>query len=97
MIPGLGRSSGEGNGNPLQCSGLENTLDGGDWLAIVHGVSKSQTQLRDFTFTFQATLSTTLEVLTVKEIERKSFTLIQNILQKCYYYIENVHQQKYFN
>ena len=34
VIPGLGRSSGEGNGNPLQCSGLENTPDGGDWLAI---------------------------------------------------------------
>ena len=43
-IPGSGRSSGEGNGNPLQYSGLENPLDGGDW------VSKSWTRLRDFTF-----------------------------------------------
>ena len=72
VIPGLGRSSGEGNGNPLQCSGLENILNGGDWLAIVHGVSKSQTRLRDFTFTFQATLSTTLEVLTVRMREKVS-------------------------
>ena len=49
LIPGSGRSPGEGHGNPLQYSGLENPLDGGDWLATVHGVSKSQTRLRDFT------------------------------------------------
>ena len=40
-IPGLGCSSGEGNGNPLQCSCLENPRDRGDWWATVHGVSKS--------------------------------------------------------
>ena len=40
LIPGLGRSPGEGNGNPLQYSGLENSMD-----CIVHGVAKSQTQL----------------------------------------------------
>ena len=44
-IPGLGRSFGEGNGNPLQYSCLENSMDGGVWRAIVHGVSKSRTQL----------------------------------------------------
>ena len=43
---------GEGNGNPLQCSCLENPRDGGAWWAAVHGVSKSRTQLSDFTFTF---------------------------------------------
>ena len=43
---------GEGNGNPLQCSCLENPIDGGAWWATVHGVSRSQTQLSDFTFTF---------------------------------------------
>ena len=46
-IPGLGRSSGEGNGNPLQYSCLENPLDGGVWKAKVHGVTKSRTQLSD--------------------------------------------------
>ena len=46
-IPGLGRSSGEGNGNPLQDSCLENPMDRGAWKAIVHGVAKSQTQLSD--------------------------------------------------
>ena len=42
-IPGLGRSPGEGNGNPLQCSCLENPMDGGAWWATVHGVAKSRT------------------------------------------------------
>ena len=50
LIPGLGRSPGEGNGNPLQYSCLENSMDGGAWLATVHGVAKSWTQLSDFTF-----------------------------------------------
>ena len=42
-IPGSGRSPGEGNGNPLQYSCLENPMDGGAWWATVHGVAKSQT------------------------------------------------------
>ena len=45
LILGLGRSSGEGNGNPLQYSCLENSMDRGAWWATVHGVTKSQTQL----------------------------------------------------
>ena len=52
-IPGSGRSPGEGNGNPLQYSCLENPMDGGAWWATVHGVSKSRTRLSDFTFTFR--------------------------------------------
>ena len=48
-IPGLGISPGEGNGNPLQYSCLENLMDGGAWQATVHGVAKSWTQLSDFT------------------------------------------------
>ena len=39
-IPGSERSPGEGNGNPLQCSSLENPMDRGAWLPIVHGVSE---------------------------------------------------------
>ena len=54
-IPGLGRSSGEGNGNPVQCSCLENPMDRGAWWATVHGVIKSHTAeqltLSHFTFT----------------------------------------------
>ena len=48
-IPGSGRSPGEGNGNPLQYSCLENSMDGGAWWATVHGVAKSRRQLSDFT------------------------------------------------
>jgi len=46
-IPGLGRSPGGGNGNPLQYSCLENPMDRGAWQATVHGIAKSQTQLSD--------------------------------------------------
>ena len=49
-IPGSGRSPGEGNGNPLQYSCLENPMDGGAWRATVHGVTKSRTRQSDFTF-----------------------------------------------
>ena len=44
LIPGLGRSPGEGNGNILQYSCLENPMGRGAWQAIVHGVAKSRTR-----------------------------------------------------
>ena len=47
-IPGSGRSLGEGNGNLLQYSWLENPMDGGTWWTTVHGVAKGRTQLSDF-------------------------------------------------
>ena len=47
LIPGLGRSLGEGNGNPLQYPCLENLMDRGSWWAAVHGVTKSQARLSD--------------------------------------------------
>ena len=43
LIPGSGRSPGEGNGNPLQYSCLENPMDRGAWWATVHGVTETQT------------------------------------------------------
>ena len=43
---------GEGNGNSLQYSCLENPMDGGAWCSAVHGVAKSRTRLSDLTFTF---------------------------------------------
>ena len=45
LIPGSGRCSGVGNGNPLRYSWLENPMDRGAWQATIHGVAKSQTQL----------------------------------------------------
>ena len=49
---GLRLLFGEGNGTPLQCSCLENSMDGGAWWAAVDGVTQSQTRLSAFTFTF---------------------------------------------
>ena len=46
-IPGSGRSTGEGNGNPLQYSRLENPMDRGASQAMVHGVTMSQARLSD--------------------------------------------------
>ena len=51
-IPGSGRSPGEGNGNPLQYSCLENPMERGSLWATVHGVVKSWTRPTDFTFTY---------------------------------------------
>ena len=50
LIPGLGRSPGEGNGYPLQYSDLENYMDRRAWQAAVHGVTKTWTWLSDFRF-----------------------------------------------
>ena len=55
LIPGLGRSPGEGNGNPLQYSCLENFMGGGAWWAAVHGVANHLTHPSDFTFTLALT------------------------------------------
>ena len=52
QIPGSGRSPGEGNGNPLQYSCLENPMDWGAWWVAVHGVTKSRTRLSDFTLLY---------------------------------------------
>ena len=51
LIPGLGRSPGGGNGNPLQYSCLKNAMDRGAWRATVHRIAKSQIRLSDFHFT----------------------------------------------
>ena len=53
-IPGLGRSPGEGNGNPLQYFCLENPMDGGAWRAAVHRVAKSWTQQTSLDFNVSA-------------------------------------------
>ena len=56
LIPGLGRSPGEGKGYPLQYSGLENSMN-----CMVHGDTKSQTQLKDFHFQVTSVVSNSLQ------------------------------------
>ena len=53
LIPELGRTPGEGNGNPLQYSCLENPMERGAWWATVHVVTKSWTRLSDSTTKLQ--------------------------------------------
>ena len=55
-ISGSGRSPGRGNGNPLQFSCLENSMDRGAWWATVHGVAKSRTRLSDLAHTHATSL-----------------------------------------
>ena len=62
-VQSLGREDfpGEGNGNPLQYSCLENPMEGGAWCARVHGVAESRTRLSNFTFT--------LHILSAREMQ----------------------------
>ena len=89
LIPGSGRSPGEGNGNPLQYSCLENPMDGGAWLATVHGVAKSWTRLSDFThrwpkywsFNFNISLSSEYSGLISFRIDRFDLLAVQGSLR----------------
>ena len=74
-IPGLGRSPGEGNGNPLQYSCLENSTDWGAWSATVHGVTKSWTWLGDFTFTFTLRREEYIQVYSYRRISRQALDM----------------------
>ena len=75
-IPWLGRSPGEGNGNPLQDSCLENSMDQGAWQATVHGVAKSWTRLSDFTFT-----------LGRKKVILVNFSVLMSLISLLYFII----------
>ena len=66
---------GEGNGNPLQYSCLENPMDGGAWLATVHGVTKSWTRLCNFTFMFTFRYAGDTTLMAENEEELKSLLM----------------------
>ena len=87
MIPRLGRSSGEGNGNPLQYFCLENSMDGRTWCATVHGVAKSRTRLSDFTFTtisiFIYMLLNTYIVLDLSVVYKAAISSVLIIMLLC--------------
>ena len=65
LIPGSGRSPGEGNDNPLQYSSLENPMDRKAWQAIVHGVAKSPTQLSTHTHTHTHTHTDVIQFMKI--------------------------------
>ena len=89
-IPGPGTSRGEGNGNLLQYSCLENPMDRGAWWAAVHGVTKSWTQTQRLTLTLAVikTLPSSAGGLMSgyqARISLASWPKIQNIKKKQYY------------
>ena len=77
-IPGLGRSPGEGNDNPLQYSCLENSMDRGAWRVVVLGVAKSWTRLSDFTSLDPEVCSSLLNVGEGKKRKEKAHRSKQN-------------------
>ena len=66
-IPGLGRSSEEGNGNPLQYSCLKNPIDRGAWWATIHRVTKSWTHYQPYTKTCKEKQGTKLQAMNIDE------------------------------
>ena len=78
-IPGLGRSPGEGNGNSLQYSCLENSMDRGAWKATVHGVAKSWTQLSTCTHMHFSYYSHNIASTTYKKTTKWTTFLSQEI------------------
>ena len=71
LIPGWGRCPGEGNGNPLQYSCLENPMDGGAWWATVHGVAKSRRRLSDLKKKIKTRLYIKILIIILRENTKK--------------------------
>ena len=90
-IPGLGRSPGEGNGNPLQYYCLENPMDRGAWQGTVHGVAKSRTRLSDFTFTSR---NQVLSLLAVSFICKSQVMLHKQFLLVLFEHLWNLMNQR---
>ena len=75
LIPGMGRSSGGGHGNPLQYSCLKNPMDKGAWWPTVHGVTKNPTRLSGFHFHY--VLGSVLEIGETAESKSDSFSFLE--------------------
>ena len=87
-IPGLERSPGEGNINPLQYSCLENPTDGGAWRATVRGVAESQSRRSDFTFT--AFTSTAFVLARQSDITLSELNIFAGLADVKYYLIMSI-------
>ena len=79
LIPGLGKSHGEGNSNSLQYSCLENSMDRGDWQAIVHGVKQSQTRLTEHTVTIVFYSQNDLNLILPSNLASEVYRWLQRI------------------
>ena len=78
--------TGEGNGNPLQCSGLENPRDGGAWWAAIYGVTQSQTRLKWLSSSSSSNSLHVLNIPTLSILISDSLTLFQcHTLPHCVY------------
>ena len=84
-IPGLARSPGEGNGNPLPYSCLGNSMDRGAWQATVHGAAKSQTRLTTHTHTLGCSFPCMVLPLLI------CATLRQSMAQSCLFILSPVY------
>ena len=79
-IPGSGRSPGEGNGNPLQYSCLENPMEGGAWQATVHGVAElDMTERLHFHFQFYLNITVCMVAQMVKHLPTMRETRVQSL------------------
>ena len=65
---------GEGNGNPLQCSCLENPRDGGAWWAAVHGVAQSRTRLKRLSSSSSSRVYLKMGMIPQKDLKKRLFT-----------------------
>ena len=91
LIHGLGRSPGEWNGNPLQYSWLENSMDGGDWRATVLGVAKSGHDWVTSTFTFIPSLFSILPLKAVGFLSKNFSVYIEIIMWFLFFSINMVY------
>ena len=82
-IPGSGRCPGEGNGNPLQDSCLENSMDGEAWRAAVHGVAKNRTWLSD-SFTLAFDFYPQVYIIKYYGLPRSAFDFSLNEINKIF-------------
>ena len=83
-VPGLRRPPGEGNGNPLEYSGLENSMDREAWQATVHGIAKSWTRLRDFQIhTYDYTTKSEINSYAIFTKNRPGYQRISGWLEDC--------------